>query len=148
MTFRATILQSGKTATGIEVPADEINALGSTKKPAVKATINGYTYRTSVGSMGGKFMLPISAEHRAAGGLTAGDEVEVTLELDTEPRVVAVPDDLSAALDADPEARAFFDKLSYSNKQRHVLAIEGAKTAETRSRRIASSVSLFQQGKS
>ena len=148
MTFRTTILQSGRTATGIEVPPEEIIALGSGKKPAVRATINGYSYRTSVGSMGGKFMLPISAEHRTAGGLSAGDEVEVTLELDTEPRVVAVPDDLSAALDADPEARTCFDKLSYSNKLRHVLAIEGAKTPETRSRRIASSVSLFHQGRS
>lgn len=147
MTFRATILQSGKTATGIEVPPDEIAALGGGKKPAVRATINGYSYRTSVGSMGGKSMLPISAEHRTAGGLAAGDEVEVTLELDTEPRVVSVPEDLAAALDADPAARAYFDKLSYSNKLRHVLAIEGAKTAETRSRRIASSVGLFQQGR-
>jgi uncharacterized protein YdeI (YjbR/CyaY-like superfamily) len=98
--------------------------------------------------MGGKFMLPISAEHRSAGGLAAGDEVEVDLELDTEPREVNVPEDLSAALDAEPAARAFFEKLSYSNKLRHVLAIDGAKSAETRERRIAKSVSLFAEGRS
>jgi hypothetical protein len=148
MTFSAVILQSGKTATGIEVPPEEVTALGSGRKPAVRATINGYTYRTSIGSMNGRFMLPVSAEHRTAAGLAAGDKVEVDLELDTAPRAVDVPDDLSAALDADPAARAFFDKLSYSNKLRHVLAIDGAKTAETRERRIAKSVSLFADGRS
>lgn len=149
MPFRATIRLAGKTATGIEVPAEVVASLGASKKPAVTVTLNGvYNYRSSVASMGGKFMLPVSAEHRAAAGLAAGDEVDVALELDNQPREVVVPDDLSAALDADPTARAFFDGLSYSTKLRHVLAIDGAKSAETRERRIAKSVGAFHEGHS
>ena len=149
MRFRGTLLLSGKTATGFEVPADVVAGLGPGKKPAVTVTINGgYVYRSSVASMGGKFMLPVSGEHRAGAGITAGDEVDVDLELDDQPREVSVPNDLAAALDADPAARAFFDGLSYSNKLRHVLAIDGAKTAETRERRIVKAVGLFHEGKS
>lgn len=149
MKFRGTLLLAGKTATGFEVPPEVVASLGPGKKPAVIVTLNdGYSYRSSVGSMGGKFLLPVSAEHRARAGIAAGDEVDVALELDTAPREVTVPDDLSAALDADPAARSFFDGLSYSNKLRHVLAIDGAKTAETRERRIAKSVGLFADGRS
>jgi len=149
MRFRGTLLLAGKTATGIEVPADIVAGLGPSKKPAVIVTINDeYTYRSSVASMGGTFMLPVSGEHRAAAGLTAGDAVDVALELDTTPRTVVVPPDLTAALDADPAARAFFDGLSYSNKLRHVLAIDGAKTAETRERRIVKAVGQFHDGRS
>ena len=149
MKFRGTLLLSGKSATGFEVPAEIVADLGAGKKPAVTVTLNdGYSYRSSVGSMGGKFMLPVSAEHRAGAGIAAGDEVDVALVLDTAPREVVVPEDLSAALDADPAARSFFDGLSYSNKLRHVLAIDGAKTAETRERRIAKSVELFHEGRS
>ncbi len=147
--FDGTLELSGRTATGIEVPAEVVTALGGGKKPAVTVTLNdGHTYRSSVGSMGGRYMLPVSAEHRAAAGLTAGDRVAVDLELDTAPREVQVPQDLSAALDAKPAARAFFDGLSYSNRLRHVLAIDGAKTAETRQRRIDKAVELFAQGRS
>ena len=149
MKFRGTLLLSGKSATGFEVPAEIVADLGGGKKPAVTVTLNnGYSYRSSVGSMGGRFMLPVSAEHRAGAGIAAGDEVDVALVLDTAPREVVVPDDLAAALEADPAARSFFDGLSYSNKQRHVLAIDGAKTAETRERRIAKSVELFREGRS
>src|SRR6478735_611748 len=149
MRFRATLLLSGKSATGFEVPADVVAGLGPGKKPAVTVTLNGgYSYRSSVASMGGKFMLPVSGEHRTGAGIAAGDEVDVDLELDTAPREVAVPDDLSVALSADPAAKQFFDGLSYSNKLRHVLAIEGAKTAETRGRRIVKAVGLFHEGKS
>lgn len=149
MRFRGVILLSGRTATGIEVPTEVVAGLGSSKKPPVSVIINGgYTYRSSVASMGGKYMLPISAEHRAGAGVGAGDEVDVELELDTRPREVTVPAELAAALDADPAAKSFFDGLSYSNRLRHVLAIDGAKTAETRERRIAKSVSLFHEGRS
>ena len=148
MKFRGELLQAGKTATGFEVPADVVDGLGGGKKPAVTVTIDGrYSYRSSLGTMGGKSMLPVSAEHRAGSGITAGDEVEVNLELDDQPREVVVPDDLLAALDADPVARSYFDGLSYSNKRRHVLAIEGAKAAETRARRVAKSVELFHEGR-
>ena len=140
MKFRTTILLNGKTATGLEVPPELVDALGAGKKPAVTVTIGGYSYRSTVAVMGGKFMLPFSAEHRAATGLGAGDEVEVSLSLDTAPRELVVPDDFAAALDAAPQARTAFDALSYSNRRRYVLSIDEAKTSETRQRRIEKSV--------
>ncbi|MPZ48843.1 MAG: DUF1905 domain-containing protein [Dehalococcoidia bacterium] len=147
MKFRATLLQSGKTATGIEVPPEVVSALGSSKRPAVRVTIGSHTYRNSIASMGGVFMLSVSAENRAAAGVAAGDEVDVEIEIDNEPREVSVPADFSAALDADPEARRFFDGLAYSHKLRHVLSIDGAKTPETRQRRIEKSVSTLHDGR-
>src|SRR5215208_5535273 len=102
MRFRTTIVQSGKTATGIEVPDEVMEALGSGKRPAVKVTLNGYSYRSTAATVGGRSMVGLSAEHRAGAGVAGGDEVEVDLELDTAPREVAVPDDLAAALDAEP----------------------------------------------
>ena len=145
--FRATIQLGGKTATGIEVPDDVVAALGSSRRPAVRATIAGYTYRTSVASMRGRFMLPISAAVREAAGVAAGDEVAVELEIDTEPRVVEVPPDLAAALDCDSEAAAEFERLSYSHKRRHVLAIDDAKTDATRQRRIAKAIEMLRAGR-
>jgi hypothetical protein len=146
MKFRTTILQARKTATGIEVPPDIVEALGSGKKPPVRVTINGYTYRSTVAVMGGVFMISVSAENRQAAGVAAGDEVEVDLELDTEPRVVTVPADLAGALDANPPARQKFDRLSYSHQLQHVLAVEGAKAAETRQRRISKTVADLSGG--
>jgi Bacteriocin-protection, YdeI or OmpD-Associated/Domain of unknown function (DUF1905) len=147
MRFRTSILQSGRTATGIQVPDEVIEALGSGKRPAVKVTVNGYTYRSTVAVMGGASMISLSAEHRAAAGVAGGEEVDVDIELDTAPREVSVPADLAAALDAEPEARRTFDGLSYSNKSWHVLQVEGAKTEETRQRRIAKSVDILKQGR-
>ena len=144
MRFRAEVLLAGKTATGIEVPADVVASLGS-KRPKVRATINGYTYRSSVASMGGTFMLPVSAEIRERAGIAAGDEVDVDLELDTEPREVSVPPDFAKALARDPAAKRAFDALSYSNRQRHVLSIEGAKTDETRQRRIQKAITALRE---
>jgi Bacteriocin-protection, YdeI or OmpD-Associated/Domain of unknown function (DUF1905) len=146
--FRATIQLGGKTATGIEVPDDVVAALGSSRRPAVRATIAGYEYRSTVASMRGRFMLPISAAVRESAGVAAGDEVDVELELDTEPRVVEVPPDLAAALAADGDAAAEFERLSYSHKLRHVLAIEDAKTDATRQRRIAKAVEMLRAGRS
>jgi hypothetical protein len=145
--FRTTIQQSGKTTTGIEVPEQVVEALGSGKRPAVKVTINGYTYRSTVAVLGGRYMVGVSAEHRAGAGVAGGDEVDVDIELDTAPREVRVPADLAAALDAEPAARRAFDGLSYSNKSWHVLQVEGAKTDETRQRRIARSVDILKQGR-
>jgi hypothetical protein len=147
MRFRATILQSGKTATGIPVPADVVDALGTGRRPAVKVTINGYTYRSSVAVMGGGYMIGLSAENRAGTGAKGGDEVDVDVELDTAPREVTVPADFAAALDAAPAARQTFDGLSYSNKSWHVLQIEGARTDETRQRRIAKSIEALREGR-
>jgi Bacteriocin-protection, YdeI or OmpD-Associated/Domain of unknown function (DUF1905) len=147
MRFRTTIVQSGKTTTGIQVPDAVVEALGSGKRPAVKVTVNGYSYRSTVASMGGVFMVSLSAEHRAGAGVAGGDEVEVDLELDSAPREVTVPPELAAALDAEPAARATFDGLSYSNRSWHVLQVTGAKSEETRQRRIAKSVEALKQGR-
>jgi hypothetical protein len=113
----------------------------------VKVTINGYTCRSTVAVMGGKFMLPVSADVRANSGVSAGDELDVALELDTEPRLVTVPDDFAEALAAAPIAQAAFDKMSYSHKSRWVLSIEGAKTPETRQRRITKAIEDITAGK-
>jgi Bacteriocin-protection, YdeI or OmpD-Associated/Domain of unknown function (DUF1905) len=147
MRFRTTIVQSGKNTTGIQVPGEVMEALGAGKRPAVTVTVNGYRYRSTVASMGGVAMVSLSAEHRAGAGVAGGDEVEVDLELDTAPREVEVPADLAAALDAEPAARSTFDGLSYSNRSWHVLQVTGAKTDETRRRRIARSVDLLKQGR-
>lgn len=145
--FRATSLLAGTTATGIEVPADAVAVLGSSRRPAVRATIAGYSYRSTVASMRGTFMLPISAAIHASAGVAAADEVDVELVLDTEPRVVTMPPDLAAALDADAEAKRFFDRLAYSQRLRWVLSVEGAKTEETRRRRIAKAVEALREGR-
>jgi len=131
----------------MEVPPEVVAELGTSKKPAVKVTINGYTYRTSVAVMGGKFMLPISAEHRTAGGLAAGDEVDVSLELDTEKREITVPDDFATALAGEPKASTFFDSLSYSQRRWFVEGIESAKKPETRQRRIDAAIERLREGR-
>ncbi len=146
MRYRTTIIQSGNT-TGIEVPPEVIESLGGNKRAPVKVTLNGYTYRTTIGSMGGKSMLSLSLENRTNAGVTGGQELDVEVVLDTEPRVVEVPADLAAALDAEPAARATFDKLSNSNKGWHVSQVTGAKTEETRQRRIEKSVATLKAGK-
>src|SRR5947209_7083811 len=136
MRFRTTILTAGKTATGIEVPREVVEALGTSKRPPVRVTINGYTYRNTIAVMGGKYMVGVSAEHRAGAGVGGGDEVDVDIELDDEPRNVEVPPELAKALAKDNPAKAAFDALSYSNQRRHADSIAGAKTDETRRRRL------------
>jgi hypothetical protein len=137
-TFTTTLLKDDKVnATGISVPAEAIAALGGKKKPPVIVTVNGFTYRSTVAAYGDVYMLPLSQERRAAAGVEAGDVVEVTLELDTEPRTVEVPVDLAAALAEKSGARAAFDQLSYSARKEHVRQVEEAKAQETRERRIA-----------
>ena len=143
MRFSTTVELGGKTATGMAVPAEVVEALGAGRKPAVTVTVGGHTYRSTIASMGGRFLLPLSAENRTAAGLTAGDAVEVDVELDDAPRTVEVPADLAAALDAEPAARARFTALSYSAQRRHVLAVEGAKAEATRQRRVAAVVATL-----
>ncbi len=147
MRFRATIELGGKTATGISVPPGIVEALGSGKRPRVRVTIREYTYRSTVAPMGGRFMLPVSAEVRQQAGVAAGDTVEIDLEPDTAPREVTLPPEFAAALDEEEGAKRFFDQLSYSNKQWHVLSIEGAKSAETRQRRIQKSLDMLRDGR-
>ena len=147
MRFRTTILQAGKTATGIRVPDEIVEALGKGKRPAVRVTINGFTYRSTVAVMGNAYMVGVNAENRAGARVAGGDEVDVDLELDTAPREITEPAEFAAALAAEPKARRTFDSLSYSNKSWHVYQIEGAKTDETRERRIARSIEALREGR-
>lgn len=140
MRFTATIELGGKTATGFAVPPEIVEELASGKQPRVSVTIGGHTYRSTIAVRGGRFMIPLSAENRQAAGVAAGDKVEVDIELDTQERVLEVPDDLAAAIAADPAAQSFWDSLSYSRRRRIVLSVEGAKRPETRGRRIRKSV--------
>ena len=147
MKFRTTIRQGDKTATGIQIPDSVIEALGAGRKPPVKLTVNGYSYRSTVATVDGASMVGFSADHRAASGLAGGDQVEVEIELDTAPREIAVPPELAAALDAEPEARATFDRLSNSNKGYHVSLVTGAKSDDTRRRRIEKSIAALREGR-
>jgi hypothetical protein len=147
MHFHATLILSGKTATGIQIPDEVVEQLGAGKRPPVRVTIGGYTYRTTVAPMGGQFWIPVSAENRMGAGINAGDRVDVEIALDTEPREVTVPDDLAAALAADPATRQAFEKLSYSNKRLHVLSVEDAKTPETRQRRVEKVLATLRGGR-
>lgn len=125
--------------TGIPVPPEVLEALGGGKRPAVAVVVNGYRYRSTVGAMGGRALIPFSSEHRTASGIAGGDELEVSLELDAAPRDAVVPDDLAAAL-AEAGAREAFDALSPSRRKAHVASVETAKAPETRARRVAAVV--------
>jgi hypothetical protein len=146
MKFRTELELGGRTATGLVVPEEVVAELGGSRRPAVLVTLNGHRYRSTIARMGGRFMLPVSAEVRAASGVAAGDVVDVDVELDTEPRVVEVPADLAAALAGDPAAQAAFAALSYSHQRAHVLSVEGAKAAATRERRITKLVEALGSG--
>lgn len=140
--FKTAIMQAeGMNATGIVVPDAVVEKLASGKKPKVAVTLNGYTYRSTVAVMGGQFMLPLAKVHREAAGVKPGQKVEITLELDTEPREVEIPKDFAAALKK-AGLRAAFDKLAFTHRKEHVRAIEEAKAAETRARRIDKALAM------
>ncbi|MEO5703775.1 MAG: YdeI/OmpD-associated family protein [Candidatus Limnocylindrales bacterium] len=147
MRFRTTILQTGTTAMGFVIPPEVVDALGAGKRPPVRVTINGYTYPNTVAVLQGRYMIGVSSEHRGPAGVSANEEVEVDLQLDTAPREITVPPELAAALDAEPAARRTFDGLSYSNKSWHTLQIAAAKAPETRARRIEKSIAALAAGK-
>ena len=131
---------SKKNVTGIVVPTEVVSALGSSKNPAVRVTLNGYTYRSTVATMGGKFMVSLSAESRKAAGLAGDEELEVRLELDTEPRIPKIPADLKAAL-VKSKVLTTFEGTAPSRRKEFVRQVEEAKAAETRERRIEKIVS-------
>jgi len=138
MRFETTLSQMGNN-TGIEVPPEIVEALGGGKRAAVIVEVNGFVYPSTLGVMGGRHLLPFSADKRAATGLSGGDAIVVELQLDTAARTVEVPDDLAAAL-AEAGVRAAFDALAPSARKAHVTNVEGAKAADTRARRIAAIV--------
>lgn len=148
MRFRATIELFGRTATGLRVPAEVVAGLGERQRPPVRVTIGSHTYRSTVAVYGDEFFLPLSAKNRASAGVAAGDEVNVDVEYDTEPREITPPSDLAAALDADTTARQNFDGMSFSHKREYVEWIEEAKRPETRRRRIAKAVNMLREGRS
>lgn len=146
-TFVTTVLKDDQVdATGLPVPAEAVAALSTKKRPPVKVTLNSYTYRTTVAAYGEVFMLPLSKEHRLAAGVEAGDQVEVMIELDQEPRTVEVPADLAAALAQKPGGITAFEALSYTMRKEHVRQVESAKAQETRERRIAKIVATLTEG--
>jgi hypothetical protein len=129
------------------VPAEVVESFGAGKKPPVRVTINGKTYRSTIASRSGRYLVGVSAENRQLTGVAAGDEVDVDIELDTEPREVVVPPDLRKALEAHAQARQFFESLSFSQKQGFVLPIEQAKKPETRERRVEKAIEMLRQGR-
>jgi Bacteriocin-protection, YdeI or OmpD-Associated/Domain of unknown function (DUF1905) len=133
---------------GLEVPPGVVEALGGGKRPRVTITINGHSWKSRVAIMRGRYLLGLSNANRQAAGVATGDEVEVEVEFDAEPPVVAEPADFARALDADPVARAAYDRLAYSHKREHVRAIETAKKPETRRRRIEKAVAMLRAGES
>jgi antitoxin component of MazEF toxin-antitoxin module len=145
MEFRSSVVLGGKTATGIQVPDDVVEALGAGKRPPVVVTVGGHTYRTTVAPMGGAYWIPLAAEHREAAGVRAGEEVTVSLEGDPAPREVALPDDLAAAMD--DQARSAFDRLAVSHRKEWVRWVEEAKKAETRTARITKTVESLKAGR-
>lgn len=144
-TYTTTIKGIGNNA-GIPVPPEVLEELGAGKRPGVEIDVNGYRYQNTVGIMGGHALLPLSAAHRKASGLAAGDDVTVTLTVADAPREVAVPDDFSVAMDG-AGVRPFFDGLSNSLQRMHIDLVNGAKSPDTRARRIEKAVGLFAQGK-
>jgi hypothetical protein len=132
------------TTTGIEVPAEIVAALGAGKRPPVVVKVNGYQYRSTIAPMGGKYLVPFSADRRTESGIKGGDAIDVELSLDTAPRTVEIPDDLQAALDASPAAAAAWSKLSYTHQKEHVRSVLDAKKAETRTRRIDAAIAKLE----
>ncbi|BCL12503.1 YdeI/OmpD-associated family protein [Micromonospora sagamiensis] len=142
MKFR-TLVEPPEPMRGLEVPPEVVEALGGGARPPVTITINGHSWKSRVAIMRGRHLLGLSTANRQAAGVAIGGEVEVELMLDNEPRVVVEPADFARALDADPAARAAYDKLAYSHKREHVRAIEGAKKPQTRQRRIAQAIAAL-----
>lgn len=136
ITFHTVILQTGKSTTGIQVPEEIIEKLGSSKRPLVRVTLNNYTYRSAVAVMDGNYMISLSSAHRKAAGVQGGDEMDITLELDREPRTVEIPSDLKNAL-VEAHALDAFENSAPSMKKEYVRQVEEAKAQATRERRIA-----------
>ncbi|WP_405937612.1 YdeI/OmpD-associated family protein [Streptomyces sp. NBC_00726] len=142
MKFRAHV-EPPEPMRGLEVPPEVVTALGGGARPPVIITVNGHSWKSRVALLRGRHLLGLSKANRQAAGAETGEEVEVELELDTEPRVVVEPADFAQALDDEPAARTAYDNLAYSRKREHVRAIETAKKPETRQRRIEKAIAAL-----
>lgn len=135
-------------AAAVVLDEDQVAAVGEgAKRFPVTATVNGYTWRTTVVRMSGEFLLGLSREVRDAAGVQAGDEVEVSLELDKAPREVEVPGALAVALAGDPQAGASFERLAFTHRKEFARWIAEAKREETRERRVQQAVEMIRAGK-
>jgi uncharacterized protein YdeI (YjbR/CyaY-like superfamily) len=141
--FSTTLLTAGKTATGIKIPDEIIEKLGSGKKPLVKVTINNFTYRSAVAVMGGAYMVGVNAENREGAKVKGGDKIDVTIELDTEERTIEVPAELQRALNKNAAAKKLFEALSNSKKKALIVPVANSKTDETRNRNIEKAMSAL-----
>lgn len=146
MKLRAELQRTGATTTGFLVPDEFVGELGGGGRPKVVVVLNGFTFRSSIARMGDGYWLGVSAERRAAAGVSGGETYDLEVELDAAPREIEVPDDLRAALEAEPAARDFWATLSFSNQRYHVDQLTGARTAETRARRLAKSIATLSAG--
>ena len=145
MRFDSVVEPGGRPATGIPIPDDVIAALGSSKRPPVTVTVNGHSYRTTAVRMGGRFLVPLSAKHREAAGVAAGQRITVEIDNDSAAREVALPDDLAAAMD--DAARTTYDALAHTHRKEWVRWVEEAKRPETRATRTEKTVSALREGK-
>jgi Bacteriocin-protection, YdeI or OmpD-Associated/Domain of unknown function (DUF1905) len=135
-------------AAAVVLDDDQVTEVGEgAKRFPVVATINGYTWRTTITRMRGEFLLGLNRAVRKEAGVEPGDTVEVELDLDSAAREVEVPEPLARALAADPKARTGFDRLSYTHRKEYARWIEEAKRGETRERRVAQARELLRQGK-
>jgi hypothetical protein len=143
----ATLAKRGPAA-AVVLDEDQFAAVGEgAKRFPVVATVNGYSWRTTVTRMGGEFLVGLGREVRASARAEAGDTVEVALELDTAPREVQVPEPLAAALSGDPGARTAFEKLAFTHRKEYARWVAEAKHEETRARRVAKALELLREGK-
>jgi len=144
----STQLQPRGPAAAIVLDEAQVAAVGEgAKRFPVVAIVNGYTWRTSVARMGGEFLVGLNKEVRQGAGVEAGDHVEVTLELDAEPREVELPAALAAALAADPQADALFGRMAFTHRKEYARWIAEAKKDETRERRVAQALEMIRAGK-
>lgn len=147
MRFRAELESTGKTTAGFEVPEEVVEGLAGGGHPKVSVTVDGFTFRTSIAKMGGRFLLGVSAERRAQAGIEPGQVFDVDVELDTAPRETEVPEDLAAALAADALAKSFWDTLTHSKQSWHVHQVTSAKKPETRAARVEKTIAMLREGR-
>ncbi|WP_159614664.1 YdeI/OmpD-associated family protein [Glutamicibacter sp. JC586] len=135
--FVTTLIASNGNNVGIVVPDEIVYSFGRGKRVPVTVLIDhDYSYRNTISSMGGQFLISFNAETRAATGKDAGDEINVKLELDEEPRTVEIPEPLAVLLSAEPELLEAWNQLSYSKQRGHVDPIISARGEDTRGRRV------------